>query len=354
MLGFKRVWLVMMAIVSFVCAGVFSDGNSAQAATATNNVGYNVSAKLPSNQINKNNSFFDLRMNSNETQKLQVRVYNVTNEEINVKTAIHTAWTGSAGAIDYVNAAKSYDPSLRYKMSDITKIQGKQTITIPAKGSRLVTAKVNIPKTNFNGVILGGWYFQRVDDKVTGTVKGAGNLKSRYSYVIGMKYTMGRVPNPSMSLGKVSAGLSNYHRGVIANIRNTTAVMIPNLKTTTTITNRDGGEVVQKAKQENVQMAPNTTYSYPMLYGKTALEAGHYHLHMVVKNTDHEWVFDRNFTITKAQADKYNKNSVDNQGLNIWLLVALGALGMLILVLLILLIIYLIRRKRRKDDEEEE
>ncbi|MCH5465296.1 DUF916 and DUF3324 domain-containing protein [Levilactobacillus tujiorum] len=352
MLGLKRIRLVWLMVIGLICGGLFSLGDFAQA--ATNNVGYNVSAKLPSNQINKQNTFFDLKMNSGKTQTLQVKVFNVTNEEIKVKTAIHTAWTNSAGTIEYVNTTNSFDPSLRYKMSDITKIQGEKTLTIPAKGSKVVSATVDVPKTNFTGIILGGWYFQRVDDKVTGTVKGAGNLKSQYSYVIGMKYTVGHAANPAMSLGKVGAGLSNYHRGVIADIRNTSAVIIPNLKTTTTITNRDGGEVVQKAKQENVQMAPNTTYRYPMLYGKTALEAGHYHLHMVVKNTDHEWVFDRNFTITKAQADKYNKNSVDNQGLNIWLLVALGALGMLILVLLILLIIYLIRRKRRKDDEEEE
>lgn len=352
MLGFKRVQLVLLTVVGIICGGLFSLGDKAQA--ATNNIGYNVSAKLPSNQIDRQNSFFDLRMNSNKTQKLQVKVFNVTNEEIKVKTAIHTAWTNSAGSIEYVNPTKSYDSSLRYKMSDISKIQGNKTLTIPAKSSRVVSATVKIPKTNFNGVILGSWYFQRADSKVTGTVKGAGNMRSQYSYVIGMKYTLGQVPNPSMSLGRVGAGLSNYHRGVIADIRNTTAVIIPNLKTNTTITNRDGGKVVQKAKQENVQMAPNTTYSYPMLYGKTALKAGYYHLHMVVKNTSHEWVFDRNFRITKAQADKYNKNSVDNSGINIWLLVALGALGMLILVLLILLIIYLIRRKRRKDEEEEE
>jgi len=352
MLGFKRVRLVLLAIVALIGMGLFSLGDNAQA--ATNNVGYSVAAKLPSNQMNKQNSFFDLRMNSNKTQTLQVKVYNVTNEDITVKTAIHTAWTSSAGTIDYVNSAKTFDSSLRYKMSDLTKIQGSKTITVPAKGYKVVTANVKIPKTNFNGVILGGWYFQRTDTKLTGNVKGAGNLQSQYSYVIGMKYTLGQVPDPSMSLGKVGAGLSNYHRGIIANVRNTTAVMIPNLKTTTTITNRDGGKVVQKAQRENVQMAPNTTYGYPMLYGKTALAAGHYHLHMVVKNTDHEWVFDRNFTITQAQADKYNKDSVDNQGPNIWLLVGLGALAMLILVLLILLIIYLIRRKRRKDDEEEE
>lgn len=350
MLGLKRIRLVMLLVLGVALGGFLSLAPKVSA--ATNNVGYNVAAKIPSNQINKQNSFFDLRMNSQKSQRLQVRIYNVTNQDITVETAIHTAWTNTTGAIDYVKPAKSYDSTLRYKMSDLTKIQGKKTLTIPANGSKLVTANVKIPKTTFNGVILGGWYFKRVDQKVTGKVKGANNITSEYSYVIGMKYTLGKVPNPTMALGKVSAGRSYTRRGVIADLRNTSAVIIPNLKLTTTITNRDGAKLVKKAKQENVQMAPNTTFQYPLLYGDQKLEAGHYHLHMVAKNTDREWVFDRNFTITQAQANKYNKDA--NAGISIWLLVALGALGMLILVLLILLIIYLIRRKRRQDDEEEE
>lgn len=346
----QHIVLLVVSLIIGACVPLL-----ARADNTANTVGYSVSAKIPSNQINRKNSFFDLKMKSGQTEKLQVRVYNLTNQEIKVQTAIHTAWTSSGGAIEYVKPATSFDPSLRYKMSDISKIQGKKTITIPSKGSKLVTTTVKVPKTNFNGVILGGWYFKRIDSKVTGNVKGASNLRNQYSYVIGMKYTMGTVPAPEMKLGKVSAGLGNYHRGIFANLRNTSAVIIPNLKMDTKITDRDNGaKVIKHATQENVQMAPNTTFRYPMLFGKTPLKAGHYHLHMVVKNTDRTWVFDRNFTITQAQANKYNHDAVENSGISVWLLVALGALGMLILVLLILLIIYLIRRKRKQDDEDSD
>ncbi|WP_125580252.1 DUF916 and DUF3324 domain-containing protein [Levilactobacillus cerevisiae] len=337
--------------------GVFIGGlglESAYAASTENNIGYNVSAELPKNQINKQNSFFDLKMKSGQTETLKVRVNNISNQDITIKTAIHTAWTNSVGHIDYINPTKSFDPSLRYKMSDISRIQGKKTLTIPAGKSRVVSAVVKVPKSSFNGVILGGWYFKKVDNKVTGNVKGATNIRSEYSYVIGMKYTLGKVPVAAMSLGRVAAGLSNGHQAVFANLRNTSAVIIPNLKMDTTITNRDNNQTVKHLKQSNVQTAPNSVYKYPMLFENTTLKAGNYHLHMVVKNTDRTWVFDRNFTITKAQANKYNHESVDNQGMNIWLLIALGALAMLILILLILLIIYLIRRRRRNDEDEDE
>lgn len=350
MRGLGKFQVIFLMVIGVVLGW----GTSVSAQAAANDIGYSVAAKLPKNQMNKKNSFFDLRMKSQQQEQLQVRVYNLTNQDIQVKSAIHTAWTSENGAIEYVTPAKSYDASLRYKMSDISKIQGKKTLTIPAKGSKLVTANVKMPKTTFNGVILGGWYFKRVDSKVTGTVKGAGNMRNQYSYVIGMKYTMGKVPYPAMSLGKVSAGLDNAHRGVVANLRNTSAVIIPNLTTNTTITNRDGGSVVKHEKKENVQMAPNTTFKYTLRYGTTELKAGNYHLHMVAKNTDRSWTFDRDFTITKAQADKYNQATVENSGINIWLLVALGALGMLLLILLILLVIYLIRRKRRENDDKDE
>ncbi|MFC6260508.1 DUF916 and DUF3324 domain-containing protein [Levilactobacillus fujinensis] len=350
MRGFKKIQLMFLLVVGMIVGG--SVPLIASAASA-GEIGFNVSAQIPKNQINKKNTFYDLRMKSGQTETLKVKVFNVSNQDVTVRSAIHTAWTSSGGAIEYVKPGKTFDSSLRYKMSDISKIQGKQTFTIPAKGSKVVTATVKIPKTNFNGVILGGWYFERADSKVTGTVKGANNMTNKYSYVIGMKYTMGKVPSPSMSLGKVTAGLGDYHRGVISDLRNTTAVIIPNLKMDTTITNRDGGAVVKHAKLKNVQMAPNTTFNYALLYGKTPMKAGSYHLHMVVKNTDHKWVFDRNFTITQTQANNVNKGSVETSGISIWLLVALGALGMLLLILLILLIIYLIRRRRRDDDEDE-
>lgn len=346
---FKKIQLLVLAVFALVL-GI---GFPVAASAAGNNVGYSVSAKIPKNQINKQNSFFDLKMKPGQTQTIQVKVYNVTNSDIKVRTAIRTAWTNSAGTVEYVTPGKSYDSSLKHKMSDITKIQGKKTLTIPAGSSRIVTAKITMPNDSSEGVILGGWYFKRVDSKVTGTVKGENTIKDEYTYVIGMKYTEGKVPNPNMKLGKVAAGMSDYNRGVIADLRNPTAVIIPKLKVTSTITDRDGGKVVNKNTKENVMMAPNTGYNYPMLYGKTALKAGNYHLHLVAKNSDHEWVFDRDFTITQAQANKYNNDSVESPGISIWLLIALGALGMLILILLILLIIYLIRRRRRDKEDED-
>ena len=314
------------------------------------NVGFSVAAKIPKNQINKKNSFFDLKMKKGQTETLRTVIYNSTNKDMKVQTRINTAYTNTNGSIEYVSPKTNYDSSLKYKMSDLTKINGTKTVTVPANGSKTVSAQVTMPSQQVNGVILGGWYFKRVDDKVTGSVKGAMNMKSQYSYVIGMKYTSGQTPKPNMLLGNVKAGMINYHRGIIAELRNPTAVMIPNLTTKTTITSKSNDQVVKKATRKSVQMAPNTRYDYPILLGDAKLQAGKYHLHMTVKNSDHEWTFDKDFTITAAAAKKYNKASVDNNGISIWWLIGLGALGMLVIVLLVLWLIFFVKKRRQKKN----
>nr|WP_223876593.1 DUF916 and DUF3324 domain-containing protein [Lactiplantibacillus daowaiensis] len=320
--------------------------------TATNNIGFSVGAKIPKNQINAKNSFFDLKMKAGQQQTLKTVIYNVTNRDIKVKTAIHTAYTNSNGVIEYVTPTKTYDASLRYKMSDVTTLGKVKTVTVPANGSKTVTANVTMPTQTFNGVMLGGWYFKRVDQKATSTVKGSMNIQNQYSYVIGLKYTEGHVPSPKLALDKVTAGMNNYHRGIFPYLRNTTAVIVPNLNLKSTITSKNSGKVVKTAKKANVQLAPNSVYKYPILTGSTKLQAGKYHLHLVAKNSQHRWVFDKDFTITAAMASKYNKQSVDNSGISLIWFVVLGALGMLIVVLLILWLIFIIRKRRRKSTDD--
>ncbi|ETY73262.1 DUF916 and DUF3324 domain-containing protein [Lactiplantibacillus fabifermentans] len=345
--------LVMgLQLVQPALAAKNSSSSNSSSVAQSGSIGFSVSAKIPDNQIHKKNSYFDLKMTKGKSQVLKTVIYNTTNRDIKVQTAIHTAYTNTNGVIDYVTPAKTYDSSLLYKMSDITKLQGAKTVTVPANGSKVVSAQVTMPNKNFNGVILGGWYFRRADDKVTGTVKGSMNIKNQYSYVIGLKYTEGTVPSPKLTLEKVTAGMENYHRGIFPYLRNTSATIISNLTMNTTVTSKNSGKVVKKEKKQNVQIAPNSFFKYPLLTGSTKLQAGKYHLHMVVKNSEHRWVFDKDFTISEATANEYNKKSVDNAGINIIWFIVFGALGMLILVLLILWLFFFLKKRRQNKDKD--
>ncbi|KZT79187.1 hypothetical protein Nizo1840_2664 [Lactiplantibacillus plantarum] len=119
----------------------------AQAANTdtSNNIGFSVAAQTPKNQIDKQATFFDLKMTAGQTQTLQTRIYNTTNRDIRVAMGIHTAYTNSGGAIEYVTPAKKYDASLQYRVDQLTKIKGPTTVTVPANGSKLVSAQTTMP-----------------------------------------------------------------------------------------------------------------------------------------------------------------------------------------------------------------
>ena len=316
-------------------------------ATQSNDIGFSVAAKIPANQIDQHNSYFDLKMAPGRQQQIQTTIYNVTNAEIKVQTAIHTAYTNGNGIIEYVTPTKHYDPSLKYRMDQITKVQGPTTVTIPANGSKVVTATVKMPQATFNGVLLGGWYFKRVTNKVTGSVKGSMNIANQYSYVIGMKYTTGSVPAPRLKLDTITAGMQNYRRGVFPQLRNVTAVIVPKLTVTAKLTSKNSNKVIKTFSQKNVQLAPNSVYKVPILTGNSRLQAGTYHVHLVAKNKDHRWSFDKDFVISTATADKYNTASVDNSGINVGWFILFGALAMLIVGLIGFLLFFWIRKRRR-------
>ena len=345
----RNYWLAFIFSLG-VTMGLF---NHLQAMAKTNDsqnndIGFSVSARIPNDQINKKNTFFDLKMTKGKSQTLKTVIYNTTNQDIKIQTAIHTAYTNSNGTIEYVTPSKSFDKSLKTRMSRITKISGDKVVTVPANGSKTVSAQVEIPNKNFDGVILGGWYFKRVDQKVTGSVKKSMNVTNQYSYVIGLKYTMGKVPSPKLVLGNVKAGMSNYHRGIFPELRNVTPVIVPNVTLHTTIKSKNSGKVVKDVTKKQVQMAPNSVFKYPILTGNKQLQAGNYHLHLVAKNDQHRWVFDKDFTISNEDAQKFNSASVDNSGISIWWLVGLGALGMLVLVGIIWLVIWYIKKRSKQ------
>ncbi|ETY74172.1 cell surface protein [Lactiplantibacillus fabifermentans T30PCM01] len=347
---FKRGLLVGLSLLAALWTGII--GQAAKTTTKqSNDIGYSVAAKIPSNQINKNNSYFDLKLQSGQSETLQAVIYNTTNRDIKVQTAVHTAYTNANGVIEYVKPTTTFDPTLRYQMAKLTQVVGAKTVTVPANGSRAVSVKLNLPKTTFNGVILGGWYFKRTDLPVTGTVKQSMMIKNEYSYVLGLKYTLGTVPAPTVKLTNVKAGITNAHRGIFATLQNPTATIISNLHLQATVKSLNSGKVVKKVSQNNVQFAPNSNFSYPMLTGTQPLQAGRYDLHLVLQNSQHRWVFNRRFTINTAAAKKYNADSIDNSGLSIWWLIGLGALGMLVLGLFILWLVLVIKKRRHSTQD---
>lgn len=329
-----------------IVLGLIMTRFSAYASDKTSDIGFNVAATLPTNQINKNDSFFNLAIKSGSTQKIEAKIYNLTNRDIQVETGIHTAFTNSNGNIEYNQTLKNADASLKLRMNEITKVDGPTKITIPAASFKKVSATIKIPKTDFNGVIQGGWFFKKINNKVTGTVKNSMNFTNEYSYVIGLKYVLGKIPEPKLVLSRVQPGLKNHHQNVFPEIRNTAAVMIPQMTFKNTVTDNASHKVIQQIKKNHAEMAPNSAYEYPIFGKQTTLRAGNYHLHVLVTSLKSKWIFDRDFTISKAVAEHYNRASVDSKSKSAQWFMILGA-GLTFIAIALLILVYWIIRKLR-------
>jgi len=70
-------------------------------ANAAADKSYSVQAVLPDNQIDHNESYFDLKVEPNKEQDLKVMIINTGSKPIKVKAEVNDAYTADSGVIGY-------------------------------------------------------------------------------------------------------------------------------------------------------------------------------------------------------------------------------------------------------------
>ena len=82
-------------------------------------MGYSVKANLPENQIDKNKTYFDLKMDPNQKEEISLTVKNSSEEEIILNIVPNNSKTNQNGVIDYSDENLEKDKSLKYSLTDI-------------------------------------------------------------------------------------------------------------------------------------------------------------------------------------------------------------------------------------------
>ncbi|BFH43359.1 DUF916 domain-containing protein [Paenibacillus melissococcoides] len=132
---------------------------------------YSVKANIPENQINKNLTYFDLKMEPGSKQTISLTVKNGSAERIELMIEPNTAITNQNGVIDYSKHEHEKDSSLKYAFSEL--ISPKQTVSVKGKETKEVPFTIQMPEEPFDGVILGGL----ADSMFTNSIKPM-NLKA--------------------------------------------------------------------------------------------------------------------------------------------------------------------------------
>lgn len=307
-------------------------------------VPFSVRAILPDNQIDKNVSYFDIEMAQGDEQVLPVILYNSSNHPVRVVVDRHFAATNSNGVITYDGSIKKSDKSMIYPFEKISHITQKE-VTVPPSQSTIVHISVKAPHQNFDGIILGGIYIKQ---KPTDNNTNQGvQIQNQYAYAIAVQIREkdnNMKVKPELKLNNVKATTIDKHTGAQTDFVNPTATIIKNLKFKGAIYKQDSDDILYERKVDDFDVAPNSLFHFPIMFENQKIKPGKYTFKGSAQNKDHQWTFEKNFTVTNKEAQQANDDAVElNQGISVWWFIVPIAM----LIAIFLLINYLRRRKSK-------
>ena len=317
---------------------------------------YSVSSSLPSNQINNKVTYFVLKVKPGQKQNLTIAIQNKDTKAHKYRISINRATTNVNGVVDYSKHGVKKASSLKQNIEDL--LPKPKTVTVAAKTNQSFALPMSVSTTAFNGTLLGGIRVMQVDNNDSSKGKGV-TLTNRYAYVIGLQLQEQSDISaiaPNMILNSVKAKQLNYRNYVSANLENTAPIIMSDVKVNAKVLKYGTKTTVMKTTKDNMSLAPNSDFAFPISANNNPLQAGKYTLDLDAwaVSKKYHWHFSKNFTIKKETADKLNKTAVDQKKpKSNWLMWLLIGLAILILLLLLLILLLLLKR-RKKDDEDEE
>ncbi|HCM89371.1 MULTISPECIES: DUF916 and DUF3324 domain-containing protein [Vagococcus] len=271
-----------------------------------------ISAILPENQINKNVGYYDLKMEPNQEQILDLEISNLTKETKKIKAEINNATTNDVGVIDYSNKEDDFkkDDSLKLSLEDIAAVN--KSMTIKPFSKETIKIKLKMPENNFKGIIVGAVRIFEEED--TGDKKADSDLQMRnrtvYTTGINLRESETKI-DAELNLIKAFADQENGNNYVKINIQNNQPVVLENITYSAEVFEKGNSKPLHQQNESNYRFAPQSNFNFKVDWENEPFKAGKYVVHMVAqsKDTQQKWEWNQDFEITKEEADKFNKTN---------------------------------------------
>lgn len=312
---------------------------------------YGLKPLYGTNQIDKNGQI-DVYGNPGSTVNISIGIVNKDSKPHKYTATINTAYTTDGGNYAFDNNMAK-DSTLDIKLRNYVSPK-QQTVTAAPSQVTNVTFQLTIPEEKFNGYIMGGITVKpaKGEKEYTGVTSDGTLLKNRFKQGIPVKVRQNKLNTMQPKFRAISvvpyANKTLKQRGVQARIQNYVKGFNGDINATATVTKRPNDHKFKKiAKINDMSPAPNSNFNYPIDWGSTALQAGNYHLHVKMTSNDKtkSWIVDKDFSISDADAAKYNKLSgIKPNYMWLWILIAILAL-----LLVLGLGIYFGRRNQNKQ-----
>lgn len=328
---FKK-WLLGLAVLVGL---VGLSGQTAQAASTTNGMGFSVKPVTNAQQINRSAGYFQQLVKPGQTVRLSLKVHNQADKTRKIQVTPVNAYTNDNGAIAYKPTVTA---KLVAKQSQFTRlVSAAQTVTLAPNATKTVTFTVKTPSGHFNGLIDGGFRVRALGETTTTSVKKGFSIQNRYETVVGATLQQHkRTVAPVVQVGTIKPAKVNGQLVALANVQNIEPALFGKMTIEAKVTN-DAHQTVAYNKRTELAMAPNSAFNYQMGWQPKTIKPGKYHLALVATSGTQRWTVNRDFTITRAQAAQLNPKTA----MTYWWL-------WLIIALIVIAVIWVILRHRQR------
>ena len=281
---FKKIVIgLILATIIFPMVNINLDSHAL-------NSGLTAEWLIPDSDVSEHPRIPVLMLEPGQEEVLQAYIENNTENDITFSSIIvHTPTTLDRGKIYYRPRDIEHDPSLQHPVEDLINITGEKTV--PANGSVIINLNIKMPEEEFLGILLGSLYL-RWEQEIDGET-AHGSL-FRWFY---LRNNMDDVPK-EFALGEVTFGTFDEEEMFRVHVRNTASRHAFPFIIAAFVTDGNGTGSYHSRLVENMEMAPNTGFNFPLRLGKNDLNAGDYILWVSIFYGTETWLWQYDLQVT--------------------------------------------------------
>lgn len=251
-----------------------------------------------------------------------------------------TATTRENGKVNYVTGSQNVTGQVPYKVGDTIDIQS--SVTIPAQGQTSVQGTITMPDQAFAGQLVGGVSFVR---------STTSNTASEIPVILQNDTTPVK---PVLKVGKASLNDLSADRVLGVTLSNKANTLVKDATVTTSVTDKNDKVVYEK--DGNVDIAPQSSFTFDIKKNIKSIKVGTYKVHVTVASGDVKTTETRTLKVTAAQVAQLagqQVNSADDwkNPSNWWKLLIWP---IVVFVVVFLAGRYLLPKRRRKHNGPRE
>lgn len=339
----KRILFLITLFIFFIPF----NGNS----FAEENDQFEVAIAPSPHQLEENLSFFDLLVEPREVIDLNLLVTNTGKEKKLIKVTPTNARTDNNGEIDYSRIKKEETEDSSLLLPFTSMVSKEQSITLDPGKSQTVSFKLKIPEEKFNGTVLGGFVISASD---ISTEKGKADknngiyIKNEYEIRKAVRIRESEENlTPEFSINNIGFEWVNNIPALTVNIQNSVATMFGNMTINATVTDSKSQKIIKKYSAENLEMAPNSNFNFPIFWYDQDIIEGNYNLSLKITSGSENWDLDKKFSITKNESSKFSDyHEKSTKSKMTWIDYLIITLIVLVILILVCIVIFLIKKNK--------